>query len=241
MKNLIITCFILITGLNIFAADFTVTFQPSPSSIGNNEVSSITSSKISDFVSSVTSVVNSIVGGGGGSAQITYINNTNFPLLTQNTISSINVNVQNGAGDYIIFNNLAAHSVDQWYDLPNSSITITPSQPSEHWRLRLEGSTYLYRPTIGGFSGHYGIFDENNNLVDSAMTAATMSNSGNGYPIAIVPISLSARVTVTSPKTFKIRMKLGGSGEVMFGANDLTGSLTGDETGSKFFAEKIGN
>lgn len=232
----------IIFSSNLYAADFTVNFQPAPNSVGDAEVSSISSSKISDFVSSVTALINSLIGGGGGGGQVTYVNNNNFPLMTHNTISAVSANMQNGVGTYIIPNGGSVHSVDVWYDLPNSEITLTPTQASEQWQLRVEGSTYLYRPTPGGFSGHYGIFDENNNLVDGAMTAASMINvSGLSYPIGIIPISLTARVTLTAPKTFKIRMKLGGYGEVMFGANDLTGGLTGDETGNKFYAQKMGN
>ena len=243
MKQIIkIFLAIIIFSSNIFAADFTVNFQAAPNSIGDNEISSISSSKISDFISAVTSLVNSLGGGGGSSVQITYINNTNFPLAQHNTISSINANINNGANLYIIPNGGNVHSVDVWYDLPGSEITITPTSASEQWQLRVEGSTYLYKNSGGGLSGHYGIFDQDNNLVDGAMTAASMINvAGLGYPIGIIPLSLTARVTLTAPKTFKIRMKLGGSGEVMFGANDLTGSLTGDETGNKFYAQKIGN
>lgn len=240
--NKIFLLIILSISLSVKAADFTVTFQPAPNSVGDTEISSVSSSKISDFVSAVTAIVNSLVGGGGGGeVQINYVNNTNFPLTVHNTISSLGANVSNGAADYIILNGGVPHSVDVWYDLPNSHITITPTEASEHWRLRVEGSTYLYRNSVGGFSGHYGIFDQDNNLVDGAMTAASMINTGIGYPIAIVPLSLTARVTLTAPKTFKIRMKLGGQGEMMFGANDLTGGLTGDETGNKFYAERITN
>lgn len=233
---------VLSLSLVVKAADFTVTFQPAPNSVGDTEISSISSSKMSDFLSAVTTIVNSLIGGGGGGAvQINYVNNTNFPLTSQNTISSINANLNNGPNAYIIYNGGNVHSADVWYDLPGSSFTITPTESSEHWRIRLEGSTYLYRNSLGFTQGIYGIFDENNDLVDSAMTTASVYSPGVQI-VGMIPLSLSARVTVTTPKTFKIRMKMGtGGGEVMFGANDLTGALTGDETGTKFYAERLSN
>ena len=48
MKQIIkIFLAIIIFSSNIFAADFTVNFQAAPNSIGDNEISSISSSKIS--------------------------------------------------------------------------------------------------------------------------------------------------------------------------------------------------
>lgn len=55
----------LVFSLNVGSADFVINFQPAPNSVGDSEISSISSSKISDFISAITTLFNSLGGGGG--------------------------------------------------------------------------------------------------------------------------------------------------------------------------------
>lgn len=57
---------IMILSVQVRAADFIINFQPAPNSVGDSQISSISTSKISDWVSAFTTLFNSLGGGGGG-------------------------------------------------------------------------------------------------------------------------------------------------------------------------------
>lgn len=57
---------ITLFSFNLKAADFVINFQPAPNSVGDSQISSISTSKISDWLSAFTSLFNSLGGGGGG-------------------------------------------------------------------------------------------------------------------------------------------------------------------------------
>lgn len=59
MKKIVMTIILTLNVMSAQAQEFVIEVAPAPNSIGNNEVSSISSSKISDFVSSVISSMSS--------------------------------------------------------------------------------------------------------------------------------------------------------------------------------------
>lgn len=80
-------------------------------------------------------------------------------------------------------------------------------------------------------------------VIDNARASAitVLSNAYDGqYDISAFPVQVRARVTISSPTTFKLRLRSTIPGVLSVGGRDLTGSIPGDESSEKFYGVRYG-
>ena len=131
------------------------------------------------------------------------------------------------------------NSENTWVDVPNSQITINPSSASQMWEITYEGVMTIFTNSVGTYFGSVGIFDSSNVLVDNTVATADLRSSG-GTSSELAPIKITARIVISSSATFKLRVSNAFSGSTTsIGYKDITGSLSGFESGEKFYAKRI--
>ena len=98
MKLLSSTILMALISSSALAADFTVSFTPADSSVSNQQVSTITTSKISDFISAIAALANRVIS--NDNAGTTVINTSQLFVasgVVPTTIDTVNCNASVGA------------------------------------------------------------------------------------------------------------------------------------------------
>lgn len=131
-------------------------------------------------------------------------------------------------------------TADTWVDVTNAALTLT--EPGDY-EIFYEGFVVLISNNGErvGIVSEVAIFDSLNNLIDTSSSTFQASISASARS-AGGPVRCKAKVTVTAAKTFKVRIRHNESAANSTGrTGDLntTGSLSGDDTGSKFYAKRL--
>lgn len=183
MKNLIITIMFSLIGLNSNAADFTIQLQPANNSVSDPQVSSISSSKMSDFVSSVTALINSAISSLVSQQELTPENliiNGDFRINQRGYVS--------GAG---LSSNQYGH--DRWKAVLGAGYSFTASSEKSVLTLSSPIRQVIEGSIVKG--GSYTLSWEGSAVCKLEMGNSTVG-SASSSPIVLNSVSAGSNLTV---------------------------------------------
>lgn len=129
-------------------------------------------------------------------------------------------------------------TANTWTDVTNAVVVVTPTGANEKWEIKFEGSLYVESTDGSNIVAGVRIVDSANNMIDNALMFVAQ-RAYTGGSVMGMPVTISARDTISSAKTYKVQIRKGSSGAAVgIYTGNLTGDLTGDDSKAKFFAAK---
>jgi hypothetical protein len=123
-------------------------------------------------------------------------------------------------------------------DVTGGTLTINPTG-TEKWEIIFDGTVRLLSADGNWFGGDVNITDASNNIVDNTVGAVGVRDyTASSYSLHHVRIT--ARVTVSSSTTYKLRMRLNAPNGAHIACGGINFSGIADpDTSNKFYAKRV--
>jgi ABC-type sulfate transport system substrate-binding protein len=131
--------------------------------------------------------------------------------------------------------NLVNAGADITQDVTGGSLNINPSG-TEKWEIVFEGTVRLLSANASSFGGSILITDNANAVVDGASAAVVVANPAASI-VVLKQVRLTARVTINSAQTYKLRMYFFGPSASEMSCGGST--YSGVPSANKFYAKRV--